>query len=206
MAGGGSLKKNQRRHLRKSKRHQKHRVLIVCEGRKTEPAYFRKLLSALRLQTVDVEISPGTHSDPLYIYKTAKVKQKGAEKRGNAYDKIYCVFDKDHHKEFQTVSKLIDGQKEFKKARSVPCIEYWFLLHYEYSSRNFNAKDCRNQLRMQLPKYEKGIDDKIFEELWSKTDTAKKHASMAINSKSPSYTEIHLLIKYLQWIETEFNF
>jgi hypothetical protein len=47
-------------------------ILIVCEGEKTEPSYFKALRVALRLQTAEVEVcGKECRSDPLKVVEYA---------------------------------------------------------------------------------------------------------------------------------------
>ena len=71
------------------------RVLIVCEGTKTEPAYFNQIRNKLELSTANVEVTPADRSDPMSIVRYAKDLQKISARQGNRYDHIYCVFDRD---------------------------------------------------------------------------------------------------------------
>lgn len=48
---------------RQPKRAAYDRVLIVCEGSKTEPTYFRELVDHLKLNTANVEIDGCTQSN-----------------------------------------------------------------------------------------------------------------------------------------------
>ena len=71
------------------------RVLIVCEGEKTEPNYFRELCAHYRLSTANIEVTQGEGNDPVSVVRTAKRLQKSETRQGERYDRIYCVFDRD---------------------------------------------------------------------------------------------------------------
>ena len=71
------------------------RVLIVCEGEKTEPNYFRELCAHYRLSTANIEVTQGEGNDPVSVVQTAKRLQKSETRQGERYDRIYCVFDRD---------------------------------------------------------------------------------------------------------------
>ena len=45
------------------------KVLLVCEGEKTEPDYFKQLKDHLRLHSANVEICSGRGSDPCSLGK-----------------------------------------------------------------------------------------------------------------------------------------
>lgn len=61
------------------------RFLLVCEGEKTEPAYFY----GFRMPTVKIEIV-GLGKDPVALIDRA-VDQRGK----GEYDQVWCVFDRD---------------------------------------------------------------------------------------------------------------
>ena len=57
------------------------RVLIVCEGTKTEPNYFSDLARHYELSTANIEIV-GSGADPLTIVKKGKERQQKERKTG----------------------------------------------------------------------------------------------------------------------------
>lgn len=140
------------------------KTLIVCEGSVTEPTYFRDMIKDLKISNMDVVIEPGRHSDPVSVVQTAIDKYE--ETRD--FEVIYCLIDTD---EFG--SKIKDAEKLLKNhnfsrrkkdavgdryptakiLRSNPCIEVWFLLHFENLRRTFvKNKDtasvnCKKYLR-----------------------------------------------------------
>ena len=65
-------------------------VLIVCEGKKTEPEYFEGLKRAYRLSGANIKVVPGDGNDPVSIVKHALT-----EYRKGGYDRAFCVFDRD---------------------------------------------------------------------------------------------------------------
>jgi hypothetical protein len=60
MARDNSPKERQRKQLERKlgRRASYDRILIVSEGSKTEPNYFREIRSAYRLHTANVEVQP----------------------------------------------------------------------------------------------------------------------------------------------------
>lgn len=106
------------------------RYLIVCEGSKTEPNYFRELRHDLRIRTATIEIcGEECGSDPVSVYEYAVSvveKEKGAK-----YDAVYCVVDKDDHKNLdEALAKIAAKGEGFVAVLSYPCFEYWLLLHF----------------------------------------------------------------------------
>ena len=187
------------------------RVLIVCEGEKSEPNYFREMVNRHRLSTANVEIV-GIGKDPRWIVNRAKELKKQERLLGDQYDAVYCVFDRDQHVHFCSASKSAKSAG-LELARSWPCFEHWLVLHFEYRRRPYRrsrrgtaAARCLGELKRHLPGYTKhraGVYDKLEEQL----ESAKANAKLAIvdvvktGEPDPS-TEVHLLVAYLQMLAT----
>ena len=144
-------------------------ILIVCEGEKTEPNYFRSLREQLRLLPVEVEIIPGDESGsaPISIVTHALHLKRQRERdvrkqRTNKlkFDQIWCVFDQENppHASFSRAVNQARGNR-LELAVSTPAFEYWYLLHYEYTTRPFrNADEIAKALKTHVPDYEKCQD------------------------------------------------
>ena len=72
------------------------RILIVCEGKKTEKNYFDRLSRLLELRNIEV-----THynSAPISVVNGA-ISRKQEEENDFPFDEVWCVFDRDHHPTF----------------------------------------------------------------------------------------------------------
>ena len=68
-------------------------MLIVCEGEKTEPHYFKSLIAKLGLMTAEVEICGNCGSAPTSVVKFGNKKLSADPD----YDLIFFVFDRDSH-------------------------------------------------------------------------------------------------------------
>lgn len=206
-------KPRQRGQLRRKgpKREPYDRVLIVCEGEKTEPLYFQALKDRCRLSTANVVIT-GSGSDPRSLVKTAKKLRDIEKRQGDQYDAVYCVFDRDQHTHFNAASDEALSAK-LKLARSWPCFEFWLLLHFVYHRRPYAplgnrtaAQNCVRELQQHLPGYTKG-NAGVFEALEGQMETAKSNASLASSDAeateryNPS-TEVHCLVAYLQALKS----
>ena len=206
-------KPRQRGQLRRKgpKREPYDRVLIVCEGSKTEPSYFRSLMDRYRLSTANVVIT-GSGSDPRSLVNTAKKLQDIEKRQGDQYNAVYCVFDRDQHAHFNTASNEALSAK-LKLARSWPCFEFWLLLHFVYhrrpyaSSGNRSAADnCVGDLQEHLLNYTKG-NAGVFEALEGRMETAKFNAGRAlldvkVTGRCNPSTEVHCLVAYLQALKS----
>lgn len=72
------------------------RVLIVCEGMKTEPLYLSDLRDELKAPTINCEVV-GEGRDPSAVVKRAV---EHAESPDGDYDYVFCVFDRDKHEHY----------------------------------------------------------------------------------------------------------
>lgn len=196
---------------RRSKRESCDRVLIVCEGSKTELNYLRDLRDSLKLSSANIEIYGNSGSSPKSVVWYAKRRLSEEKEKGDTYDKVYCVFDKDTHSSY---TQAINECKKTSRAQiccaitSVPCFEYWLLLHHEYSTKPFtsagNRSACDNlirDLRKHLRNYSKGTKG-WFNELNNRTDQAISHSEQALQAAykhgtdNPT-TRMHELVKFL---------
>ncbi len=184
-------------------------ILIVCEGGKTEPNYFDELKRASRLSNANVRIC-GLGADPLSVVNFAIETFR----REPEFDRIYCVFDRDRHTTYDAALDRIHRARLGKGARmfaipSVPCFEFWLLLHFTYTTRPFNAPPgdsiCSRvieELRKYVPKYRKGTRG-IFGMTRDKLDIAitnakrleQFHRTSGIDNPS---TLVHSLVQYLR--------
>ena len=186
-------------------------MLIVCEGERTEPLYFRELADHYRLATANIVVV-GSGSDPHTVVREAKELQKRERRQGEQYDEVYCVFDRDEHPAFDNASKDATDSG-LKLARSWPCFELWLLLHFVYSRGPYTNEggrspcgNCIRDLRTHLPGYEKATPG-LFRILKAQLEDAKRNAERAITdaertgAPNPS-TEVHELVDYLQSINS----
>lgn len=190
----------------RAKRYPYDTVLIVCEGEKTEPYYFKELRDDLQLNTANIEITGDTGgSSPVNVVAYGLKHYK-------EYDKVFCVFDKDRHASYQQALDMIHGKKLRKEhiiltITSVPCFEFWILLHFRKTTRNFDTGPgsiCDQviaDLKSFLPQYTKGTRG-LYLQIKEMRPAAIKHArEVARHGKGagtdhPS-TQIHELVVYL---------
>ncbi len=201
---------------RRSKRAPYSKVLIVCEGEVTEPNYFNGLIRHYKISSVNVKITGEGGSSPKSVVELAKSLYEEEKQLGDPYDKVYCVFDKDNHPTYQaTLNKLYNMKPKdtFVAITSVPAFEYWFLLHYGYSTKPYKAisggqsagAQVESDLKQYLPSYRKNRND-MFLILKGKLGTAKTNAAHVLQAakktgtSNPS-TRVHELVGFLQTIK-----
>jgi len=191
-------------------------VLIVCEGAETEPRYFRSLRRRLKLTTTEVEVADDSGSAPTSVVNTAQARQKQRRrdaKRDPAlveYDEVWCVMDVEVP-EHPSLAEAVDKARKLPKTKvtlSNPCFEFWYLLHFERTGRQFQGcASVIHRLKNHLPDYEKG--DECFEKLYHRTGTAVTRASNLFlqqwqNEGNPRRcnpcTQVHELVERLHAI------
>lgn len=122
-------------------------VAIVGEG-KVEKTYFEQLWQH---ESIDYTVKS-------YLPKNSSIEaivDRGVDLLKAEFDTVFCVFDMDKIYRDSSIYRKYWGLKaEFQHDRLIfiennPCIEYWFLLHFEDSTRHF---DTDAQLLSQLRK------------------------------------------------------
>jgi len=94
------------------------RILIVSEGSKTEPNYFKDIRAAYRLQTANIEVQPsGFGTGPIQVVQYARSLFDSGDRhkqiQPRAFEQIYAVFDRDDHQKYFEALKLaeeLDGK------------------------------------------------------------------------------------------------
>jgi len=204
-------------HKRKARKNQKRatfreeydKVLIVCEGEKTESYYFKELINHYKISTANVKVDGRCGSSPLCVFEYAEKLCLKESQKGDVYDRVYCVFDKDTHATYDRAMQKIKNKKLFYAANSVPCFEYWLLLHFEKTTKPYTRKgkssianEVLKHLKQYIQDYEKG-NKHIFKLTIKDIDFAidnAKHALKQIKqygTGNPS-THIHKLVEYLK--------
>ena len=124
------------------------KVLIVCEGKKTEPNYFNSLIAHLNLTAVDLKISGDSGSAPKSVVEFGIEKLKFE----SDIDLAFFVFDKDSHDSYTSALSMVENLKTKRKYRrkiisaitSNPCFEVWFLMHFGTYDRPFASSSGKS--------------------------------------------------------------
>nr|WP_197478301.1 RloB family protein [Luteibacter rhizovicinus] len=186
------------------------KVLIVCEGEKTEPSYFKELINHFSLSTANVVISGDCGSAPINVVRHGKVLYDASAK--DKYDFVYFVFDRDTHPTYGEAVARVSSLKPagcFVVADSNPSFEYWFRLHFGFSRKPYMAsgKNSSGDLVVRdlvsvWPEYCKNMVG-TFRHLLPNLSGALKNAEAASkdadNTGQPNpSTKVHQLVRLLQ--------
>jgi hypothetical protein len=190
------------------------KILIVCEGEKTEPHYFKEVVDHYELHTANVSISGKGGSAPRSVVEHG-MALFFAEKQAypkNPFDRVYFVFDRDQHETYdEALAKIVAAPQKntFFAINSVPSFEFWLLIHFTYTTQPFKAigktssgKAVLDKLKNYLRAYEKGSKN-TFSTLLPLLPTAKINANMAnANAQAKKTdnptTQVHVLLDFMQ--------
>jgi hypothetical protein len=157
---------------RKAQRQPAERLLIVCEGSKTEPLYLGEIRQQLRLPSANVQVQPAAYgTEPLRIVEYAErlftEQQRGLGIHARSFDRVVVVFDRDEHHTYHAALQRVaalNGRLEndervkvpFEAVVSVPCFELWLLLHFEDVFAPLHRDEALARLRAHVAGYAKG--------------------------------------------------
>lgn len=188
------------------RRQQKERLLIVCEGEKTEPNYFDSF--PVHRKEVYLQIE-GVGYNTLSLVNKAIVLRNAAKANGDAFHQVWCVFDRDSFSLLQFNSALkLASDEGIHVAYSNESFEIWYLLHYDYCETKISRETYKKRLSKHLGyQYEKNSKT-IYKDILKKQGDAilratKLHSLNALPSKEQdnSCTTVYKLVielnKYL---------
>ena len=124
------------------------RVLIVCEGMKTEPLYLSDLRDELKAPTINCEVV-GEGRDPSAVVKRAV---EHAESPDGDYDYVFCVFDRDKHEHYADACERCRNVEVKRRGGTAtklvaittnPSFEYWLLLHLDPTTKPYRQAGNR---------------------------------------------------------------
>lgn len=115
------------------------RILIVCEGKETEPNYFS---SFPQIDNVSVVTTGGKGSPSQVVKKALELRDKAKQ---SPYDAVWAVFDKDNFTDFKTAIDTAQG-KQIGCAWSNEAFELWFICHFENPTSAISRNDYGSKI------------------------------------------------------------
>lgn len=191
-------KKRQKQHVEVG------RILIVCEGEKTEPNYFkwwqnelknirREAAKSKAVCGIDVNIcsdeidvkGEGKNTKSL-VKKAIELKTQAKTQAKIIYTQVWCVFDRDSFpKEHYNTAIEQARANDLEVAYSNEAFELWYLLHFDYVNTGVSRAMYKKMLTKRLGEKYKKNDPAIYEKLLkhSKADQreAIKNAKKLLN-------------------------
>ena len=167
----------------------KPNFFVFCEG-ETEIAYVKFLRSLYR---APIQVIPKKGK--------SNISEEYIERSKNEYvrteqDKVFLMYDLDVDGILEQLQKIPNAELLV----SNPCVELWFLLHYQEQKSEISSDKCIKKLQKFSNEYKKGIlseEEKTF--LAEKKDLAIERAKNMIGYQNPSSTVYKLLEKLKGW-------
>lgn len=193
------------------------KLIIVCEGKRTEYGYFESIRMSMRLPTLQVHVVHPDGTDPLTIVRAAiRYRQdRTLERAWTGDDSAWAVFDGDEHRDHNphnwNDAIQLAGSKNIHLAVSNPSFELWYLLHYHDQRAQLTRVDALVLLRQYLQDYRKAMV--LWPALKALTPEAiaraKRLAERAVLDGAEAYrnpsTSVCELVESLLTLEHEVN-
>lgn len=169
---GRHRRRKGRRPRKVNTRTQRKRFLIVCEGEKTEPNYFR----SFRVNA-EVRIS-GEGKNTRSLVRAARRLQ---EEEG-PFDEVWVVFDRDDFSADHFNAAVGDAQRVgFHAAWSNQCFELWYLLHFQFFDGALHRSQLIERLKRRIVGGYRKNDPYIYRKLLSNQEDAIRNARRLVN-------------------------
>jgi hypothetical protein len=157
-------------------RNPKAEIVVVCEGKVTEPQYLVELARHYRsLISMDLIIEKGA-GVPLSILKRAREMLHRRDGDFGKNDQVWAVFDRDDHPE---VTRAINEAvaSGISVGFSNPCFELWLVLHYRDHDAPVSRRQIQRVLRSLMPKYNpRGSKEISFAQICDAVEIAEARA------------------------------
>jgi hypothetical protein len=144
--------------------------LVVCEG-KTEEQYFKQWERVLRGKAKFRIL--GSVGSPISLVEVA-IKERANLIRSGIIPsniRVWCVGDRDDHHRMEEALDHARG-KDFGYALSIPCVELWFVLHFQEVNAYLHRDDAIRSSRDYLGIKTKNLSSSALEKLFANDNKA----------------------------------
>jgi hypothetical protein len=153
-------------------------LMIFTEGKKTEINYLVHWNRLYREKAI-VKIAPHEDTSPFKLVESAALQRrqdiKEAKKgRGQAFDQYWCMFDVDEHPKLPDALDMAKAN-DINIALSSPCLELWFLLHFDDQTAYIDRHDAQRRSESYIH-CKKALTPGALELLVAGFDSAKSRA------------------------------
>lgn len=139
-------------------------IVLYCEGKETEPAYFEALKREPGVRDVAavdlrIEETAGGSSPFTLVRMAVDAKERSIREKGEI-DEIWCVFDVEWPTNHPNLQQAIDLARANKigLAISNPCFEIWLALHFCGHTGWLDSKAAQRLRRKLDGQPGKGLD------------------------------------------------
>lgn len=163
--------------------------LIVTEGKRTEPLYFKGMQKLIKEKiggVVDVVEIPviDIYGEGCSTGTLIELTEKMVKDAKIIYQNIWVVFDKDDFDDFDQAIRA-GRNKGYKIAWSNQSFEYWLYLHFYYSVSALHRDDWKNKLDDIFKQYQLGDGKyrKNYEDIYNMVNIYDGVATAINNAK-----------------------
>jgi hypothetical protein len=192
---------------RPASREPRRRILVICEGKVTEPRYLRALRLVFHTRTLEIVIDDQHGVPKTLVERAVELKKEAAREAKRqkddflAYDEVWCVFDIDEHPLLPEARQQA-RDNGISLAISNPCFELWALLHFRDQTAAETRQKVRSLLKSHIPRYDKELPAPTLIPLLEQAMQRARHldhlAELAgAPGKNPS-TGVHLLMERIR--------
>jgi len=205
------------------KRYIRCRVLIVCEGKKTEPNYFRsfEMMKNNSDLVFEMDFDGGGINTIAVVDKAIELRNK-ARKAKRPYDTVWAVFDKDDFDDAVFDNAIIKAKNNgIRSAWSNEAFELWYVYHFDNRNTPMHRPQYKSIITQRIREngfkdftYEKNNDEmrRILSEYGGDEKRAIKYAErqekvftdQRYHSHNPA-TTVYKLVKLLRGEDKNFN-
>lgn len=167
-----------RREARRQRQHEykmpkANSFLIVTEGERTEPLYFKGIQKLIKdkiggmVEVVQVPVID-VHGEGCATGKLIEITERIVKEANIIYQNVWVVFDKDDFEDFDQAIK--DGEdKGYKIAWSNQSFEYWLYLHFHYGDSALHRDVWNEKLDVIFKQYHlgNGTYQKNYEDIYN---------------------------------------
>jgi hypothetical protein len=174
------------------------RILIVCEGEKTEPNYFKKFQANQEVYD-SIEVHGTGYNTVSLINAAIRIKDEAIRRR-EPYIETWCVFDRDEFSigSFENAIRLASSN-QIKCAYSIEAFEIWYMLHYNFYDAALSRLQYKEKLSELLKKPYQKNDAGMYSELQRRQSRAMQ------NAKKLFYRQCSLPLKDQNPVTTVFQ-
>jgi hypothetical protein len=209
-----ALRQRAKLERKQGKRQPGRRILVVCEGKKTEPNYLREIQAAMRIHAANLFVTHEGVTEPRQIVEASwGIFQHGKGRlQPKSADLVVAVFDRDDHLTYHEALDLAqrldalkakNDEKQPVRFLAVPsnsCFELWLLLHFQDHQTPVHRHHALECLQRFLSDYDKGMEG-LFAQTREHLPKALRRAYRLAAQFDPRgedpWTAMHLLVHLL---------
>lgn len=177
------------------------RILVVCEGEKTEPNYFKSFPCA---DVIDLQVKGTGYNTDRLVEEAIRLRNSAAD-QAKPFNQVWCVFDRDSFtaQSFNRALQLATNEKIFAAVTN-EAFELWYLLHFNFNDAAISRTTYGERLTKCLGRRYQKNSSEMYNLVQSLQPNAIKNAKTLLSRYSPwnpesanPSTNVHILVQRL---------